>query len=92
MDSIRVFAPASVSNVGCGFDVMGFALESPGDELVLSRKDEPGVCIEEITGDQGRLPTDPNLNTAGVAVMKYLEKIESTQGMKLIIHKKMPFA
>ncbi len=91
MDSVRVFAPASVSNVGCGFDVMGFALESPGDELILYRTDQPGVSIARITGDQGRLPIDPKLNTAGVAAQKYLEKIESGQGLSLVINKKMPF-
>jgi len=91
MESVRIFAPASVSNVGCGFDVMGFALEAPGDELVLSFQDNPGVSFEKITGDQGRLPLDPNLNTASVAVQKYLERVDPGKGIKMILHKKMPF-
>jgi len=91
MNSIRVFAPASVSNVGPGFDVMGFALEDPGDELVLTKKSDPGVTIKTITGDEGRLPTDPRYNTASVAAQKFLSSYKPEQGIELTIHKKMPF-
>ena len=88
---IRVFAPASVSNVGCGFDVMGFALESPGDEIVLKRTNNQGVKIELITGDNGSLPYDPKKNTAGAPLLSILKDYGIETGLVLEIHKKMPF-
>lgn len=87
---VRVFAPASVANVSCGFDVLGFSLEHPGDEIVARRTDDPGVIIAKITGEGGVLPTSIEKNTAGVAVQKLLEHLESEQGIELEIHKKMP--
>ncbi len=89
---IKVFAPATVSNLGCGFDILGFALEKPGDEIVARLSPEKGVRITKITGAAGRLPYEPEKNTAGVAVMAFLEHLgESGVGIELEIHKKMPF-
>lgn len=89
---IKVFAPATVSNVGCGFDILGFALEKPGDEIIARLSSEPGVRITQITGAAGRLPYEPEKNTAGVAVMSFLEHLGETKvGIELEIHKKMPF-
>ncbi len=48
--SIKVFAPATVANVVCGFDVLGFAVDNPGDEVVLKLTDKPGVKISKIHG------------------------------------------
>jgi len=90
LQEVRVFAPASVANVSCGFDVLGFALEQPGDEIVARRKDEPGLHISKITGEGGVLPTAVEKNTAGVAAQKLLEHLGSQQGIELEIHKKMP--
>jgi homoserine kinase len=90
LQQVRVFAPASVANVSCGFDVLGFSLEQPGDEIVARRTDEPGLIITKITGEGGVLPTSIEKNTAGVAVQKLLEHLESEQGIELEIHKKMP--
>jgi homoserine kinase len=53
---IKVFAPATVANVVCGFDVLGFAVNEPGDEVVMRLGDEPGVRLLKITGDDGKLP------------------------------------
>jgi homoserine kinase len=64
--TITVFAPATVSNVGCGFDVLGFALEAPGDEVSV-RWLGTSVTIDDIAGDGGRLPRDAAKNTAGIA-------------------------
>jgi len=58
MEKIRVYAPATVANVACGFDIFGFAVNHPGDEVVLVKKLSPGIEIVEITGDEGRLPKD----------------------------------
>lgn len=66
--TIRVFAPATVANFGPGFDVLGLAVDGLGDQVTASRIDgEPGCELVDITGDGGRLPRNPELNTASVA-------------------------
>ena len=70
---IKVFAPASVANVACGFDILGFALEKPGDEIIVRFSDTPGLRITKITG--GKLPLEPEKNTAGYAALKLLEHL-----------------
>ncbi len=93
-NKVRAFAPASVSNLGCGFDVLGFALDGPGD--VVTAQLDTGISsltIEEICGDNGLLPRDPRENTAGIAVNALLKKTGYTgPGIALRIEKKMPFA
>jgi homoserine kinase len=91
MSSVTAFAPATVSNVGCGFDVLGFALETPGDE-VTARLDTAGVRIERIVGDQGRLPRDAARNTAGVAAQALLTKLGERRGVALSIQKGLPLS
>ena len=89
---VRVFAPATVANVACGFDVLGFAIQAPGDEVVARHSDKPGLRITKITGDGGKLPKDPEKNTAGVAALDFLRHLGmSDRGIELEIHKKMPF-
>ncbi len=91
METVRVFAPATVANVACGFDIFGFAVDQPGDEVVLTRRDEPGVTIVDILGDEGRLPREAARNTAGIAIQKYLEHIGRTDvGIDVVLHKQMP--
>ena len=90
-DSIRVFAPATVANVACGFDILGFALNEPGDQLLLRKTAKPGVRITKITGDEGKLPYEVRKNTAGLAVELLLEHCEQTGlGIEVEVHKKMP--
>lgn len=90
--SVRVFAPASVANVAVGYDILGFALNRPGDEVVASFKDTPGLEITQITGVSRQLPFDLEKNTAGFAALKLLEHLgETHRGITLEIHKKMPF-
>ena len=89
---IKVFAPASVANVGVGYDILGFALDAPGDEIVATFTDRKGLKITKITGAQGRLPLDIEKNTAGVAAQRFLEHIgEAERGIEIEIRKKMPF-
>ena len=95
MDSpnqVRAFAPATVSNLACGFDILGFAVERPGDEVTASRRSEPGVELAEIVGDGGRLPRDPARNTAGVAAQALLTARDETRGVTLRLRKDMPLA
>ena len=88
---IKAFAPASIGNIGIGFDTLGLALEQPGDEVIARKSDTPGLRITKITGAGGKLPYEPDLNTAGLAVRRLLEHLgESDRGIELEIHKKMP--
>lgn len=90
-DSIKVFAPATVANVVCGFDVLGFAVNEPGDEVIMRQTNKPGITISKITGDNGRLPLDPKRNTVSVSVEHYLKHIGRTDvGLDIELHKKMP--
>ena len=90
-NSIKVFAPATVANVVCGYDILGFAVNEPGDEVVMRMSDTPGIRITKITGDDGRLPLDPEKNTVSVSVKHYLEAIgQSGLGIEIELHKKMP--
>jgi homoserine kinase len=91
MDSVTAFAPATVSNVACGFDVLGFALVSPGDE-VTARRIPTGVNIDDIAGDDGRLPRDAARNTAGVAAQALLTSAGERRGVALSIRKGLPLA
>lgn len=91
-DSIRVFAPATVANVNCGFDVLGFAVDQPGDEVILRRSSKPGLQITQITGDDGRLSLQPEENTVTVSMLQYLQKhAQPDLGLEVELHKKMPF-
>jgi homoserine kinase len=87
MKSATAFAPATVSNVGCGFDVLGFALDAPGDEVTARFLAPPGVVIEAIDGDQGRLPREAVRNTAGVAAIALLARLGDERGFGLTIRK-----
>jgi homoserine kinase len=89
---IRVFAPATVANVACGFDILGFAVEKPGDEVVIKLSEQPGVRITRVEGDGGKLPTNPEDNTVSVSVLSFLRHIESDQGMEIELIKKMPLS
>jgi len=86
---IKVFAPATISNIACGFDIMGFAIDNPGDELKLRIVENKGVKISKITGDDGKLPLEAEKNTAGMALIKMLEYINVGFGVEVEINKKM---
>ncbi len=88
--SVSAFAPATVANVVCGFDVFGFAVKRPGDVVHARWRDEPGVIISKIVGDGGKLPLEANKNTAGVAVLHFLEKVGINKGVEIELHKNLP--
>src|SRR4051812_14454466 len=91
---ITAFAPATVSNVGCGFDVLGFALEAPGDEVTarFSTDGATGIVIDRITGDDNRLPREASRNTASVAAQALLTALGERRGIVLSIAKGLPLA
>ena len=90
--SVKVFAPASVANVAVGYDILGFALEQPGDDVLIKEGKSPGLKITEIKGAKGKLPLDPYKNTAGYSAIKLLEHLGDTSiPIEMVIHKKMPF-
>lgn len=91
LNSVKIFAPATVANVVCGFDVLGFAVNEPGDEVIMRITDKPGITISKITGDDGRLPLDPAKNTVSVSVQHYLNSVGRADiGLDIELHKKMP--
>ncbi len=93
MTAVTAFAPATVSNVACGFDVLGFALHEPGDEVTARWIEEPGrVIIEDVTGDDGRIPRDPARNTAGVAAAAVLRAAGARDGVALRVRKGLPLS
>lgn len=90
-ESIKVFAPATVANVVCGFDILGLAVNEPGDELEMETSDKPGVRILSIEGDEGKLSLDPQKNTVSSSVISLLKYIgRQDVGLELRLTKKMP--
>jgi homoserine kinase len=94
MDFTRAeaFAPATMANVGCGFDILGLCLEAPGDRVVAVRRPEPGVVIAAVHGDGGKLTRDPLKNSAGAAAKAVLDMLGVREGVLLTIYKDMPLA
>ncbi|UXX79229.1 homoserine kinase [Reichenbachiella carrageenanivorans] len=84
-DKIKIFSPSTVANVGCGYDVLGFALDGIGEEMTVSKRDDGQLVIEEIIGFD--LPKDPAVNTATVAAQALLDAVGSKQGFSFIIKK-----
>ena len=75
---VKVFEPATIANVGPGFDIFGLALTNPGDYVTARKVSNQGISIKEISGDSGKLPLDTLKNTAGIAAyytMKLIKKI-----------------
>ena len=87
MNQIKIFTPASVANVSCGFDVLGFCLDTIGDFMIVSKTDTPGVQIGSVTGE--KVPKDPLKNVASVAVLSLLETHPSKCGFKIDIDKQI---
>lgn len=90
MKTVRVFAPATVSNVCCGFDVLGFAMQAPGDEVSLTLTSSNTVSIKSIQPPGIHLPMEAERNTAGVAVIAYLKALKIKQGVEIELTKNLP--
>lgn len=88
---VRVFGPASLSNLGPGFDTIGLCIDGVGDVVEARRDDRPGVRIDRIIGDMGRLPHEAEKNTAAVAARVVLDRLGVREGVVLRIEKHVPF-
>jgi homoserine kinase len=84
------FAPASVANVAIGFDILGFSVGALGDRVTVSRTETPGVTITDIRGLAGKLPMDPEENSAGRALLAMQEVLRPGFGFAMSIDKGIP--
>ncbi|MCF6241090.1 MAG: homoserine kinase [Bacteroidales bacterium] len=87
MDKIKIFAPATVANVSCAFDILGFALESVGDEMIISKLAEKKITISLEEGSN--LPLAPEKNVAGVVAQAMLDKANANFGIHIHIDKRI---
>ncbi|ARV06649.1 homoserine kinase [Polaribacter sp. SA4-10] len=85
MDYLKIFAPATVANVSCGFDSLGFAVDAIGDEMTFTKTTEKGVKITNITGAD--LTYNVDENAASAVVKKVLDEANADFGIELTIHK-----
>ncbi len=87
MKKITIHSPATVANLVCGFDILGLALNDPYDIMQLTVIDEPTLIIRN--ADEFELPTDPQKNVAGVALLSLMEALKSPAGFEMTIQKKI---
>jgi homoserine kinase len=87
MEEVKIFAPATVANVSCAFDILGFAMESVGDEMIFSKKTEKKISIS--VPDGSNLPTAPEKNVAGVVAQAMLKKANAGFGVHIHIEKRI---
>ncbi|MBT8305906.1 MAG: homoserine kinase [Maribacter sp.] len=87
MESIKIFCPATIANISCGFDVLGVALESVGDEMVIRKVPQKGIFITKLVGQD--LPMDTENNVAGVAGLALLAESDYEGGFEIEINKKI---
>jgi homoserine kinase len=88
MEVVKVFSPASIANLNCGFDLLGLSLEGIGDEIVLRKVAQKGIKINRIIGAD--LPLETLKNVAGVAGMAMLNDLNLTFGFEIEIKKGIP--
>ncbi|MCL2143373.1 MAG: homoserine kinase [Methanomassiliicoccaceae archaeon] len=83
----KVAAPATISNIGPGFDIFGMALKEPFD-VIEGKKIDKGIIISEITGPGAEtIPADPKKNSVGIAASAVLDKCGADFGIELKIKK-----
>ncbi|RPD92997.1 homoserine kinase [Aureibaculum marinum] len=87
MDSIKIFAPATVANVSCGFDALGLAINAVGDEMIFTKTETKGVSISKIEGAE--LTFDSHKNAASVVAWAMLDKIKPDFGVTIALYKKV---
>ncbi|MFP9117406.1 homoserine kinase [Flavobacterium sp. RNTU_13] len=87
MEEIKLFCPATIANVSCGFDVLGLCLDSTGDEMTIRKSAEKGIRITEIIGAD--LPLETEKNVAGVAALSLADALQPDCGFEITITKKI---
>jgi homoserine kinase len=85
MKEIRIFAPATVANVACGFDVLGFCLDTIGDEMVVRKVSKKGIVITKCLGY--KLPLEVEHNVAGMAAQAFINAFDPELGIEIEIYK-----
>ncbi|WOD43265.1 homoserine kinase [Hwangdonia lutea] len=85
MNEIKIFSPATVANVACGFDVLGFCLDTVGDEMTIRKVDKKGIFITKVEGFN--LPMETELNVAGVSALAMYEAANPDCGFEIEIRK-----
>ena len=85
MNEIKIFCPATIANISCGFDVLGLCLETVGDEMIIRKSDVQGIKIKKIVGED--LPLETSKNVAGVAALALLDAIDYKFGFEIEIYK-----
>jgi homoserine kinase len=85
MNEIKIFCPATIANLSCGFDVLGLCLATAGDEMIIRKSNIKGVRITKIVGAD--LPLETENNVAGVAALAMLEEVETDFGFEIEIYK-----
>ncbi len=88
----EAYAPATVANLGVGFDIIGLALEGMGDRATVTFKDRPGIVFSKISGDGGMLPRDPEQNVASVSARAFLDHMGETRGIEIQLNKGLPLS
>jgi homoserine kinase len=87
MNEIKIFCPATIANLNCGFDVLGLCLDGIGDEMIIRKTTEKGIKITKITGAD--LPLETEKNVAGVAALAIINAANPDCGFVIEIHKKI---
>ena len=87
MKELKIFTPASVANISCGFDILGLCLDTVGDEMIVREVPEKGIKITKVIGQN--LPLETHKNVAGVAGLALLEKVDTSVGYEIELYKKI---
>ena len=88
----EAFAPATVANLGVGFDILGLALVGMGDRAVVEFQESPEIVITDIEGDDGKLPREADKNVASVSARTFLEHLGEKRGVKMKLVKGLPLS
>ncbi|MEC7286382.1 MAG: homoserine kinase, partial [Bacteroidota bacterium] len=87
MNGVRLFSPATISNLSCGFDVLGLCLETIGDYMEIIKSKRKGIYITSIIGE--KIPYDVKKNVAGVASEALIDSLKLDFGFEIKIDKKI---
>ena len=87
MNEVKIFCPATIANLNCGFDVLGLCIDNIGDEMIFRKSPQKGIKITKITG--ANIPYETNKNVAGVAALAIIEGLDLEYGFEIEIHKKI---